>query len=154
MLYRTFILLLYALPGNGQVVNDSIVKLAAPEVIVNAGKEGLISVLVSVKNGYHIQANKVNNEFIIPTTLELDTIECIAVKGQSFPSSKRIRLEGSTDYLPVYDGNFKIFIPFKVSGTAKSGEYNLEGRLKYQACDDKTCFFPRSIVFIIVIKVV
>jgi thiol:disulfide interchange protein DsbD len=154
MIYRVFILLFYVLPCNSQTLKDSIVHLIIPEVTVRAGEKGLIHFHVSVKEGYHIQANKVNDEFIIPTTLEIDTHEILTAEEPMFPVSKKFRLEGSSDYLLVYDGSFKIIIPIRAGEKVKKGKYNLTAKLRYQACDDKTCFFPKTFAFSITIKVI
>jgi hypothetical protein len=136
------------------MIKDSIVHLTVPEVTIQAGKEGLINAHVSVKNGYHIQANKVNDEFIIPTTLDIDTGEIITTGKIVFPKSKKFKLEGTSDYLLVYDGDFKIVIHFKASEKVQKEKYKLEAKLHYQACDHRTCFFPKTIIFPIVIKVI
>ena len=64
-----FIFLLYLLPCKEQASADSIVKVNAPEVTAYAKKAWRDIIYVTVKKGYHIQANKVNDEFIIPTTI-------------------------------------------------------------------------------------
>ena len=66
------ILFIYFLPGNRQIAALGIVKINVPEIIVDAGKSSTIHVKVEVKNGYHIQANKVTDEYLIPTTLKIN----------------------------------------------------------------------------------
>jgi hypothetical protein len=149
-----FLFLLYLLPCKEQASADSIVKINAPEVIADAGKSGEIHIYVTIKKGFHIQANKVNDDFIIPTTLEINTGEIIETGKQSFPSGKKFRLQGTSDYLLVYDGVFKITIPFKTSEKIQRGNYTLDAKLHYQACDDKTCLSPKAAVFSVTIKVV
>ncbi len=79
-----FIFLLYLLPCKEQATADSIVKVNAPEVTAYAGKSGEIHIYVTIKKGYHVQANKVNDDFMIPTTLEINTGEIITTGKQSF----------------------------------------------------------------------
>jgi hypothetical protein len=148
------IFLVYLLPCKEKASTESIVKANAPEVAVYAGKSGEIHIYVTIKKGYHIQANKVNDDFIIPTTLEINTGEIIATGKQSFPLGKKFRLEGTSDYLLVYDGVFKITVPFKASEKIQQGKYTLDAKLHYQACDTKTCFSPKTVVFSVVVKVV
>jgi len=154
MIYSSFIFLIYILSFDNQTDTDSVVRVTVPEVKVQAGKIAKINVHVSVEKGYHIQANKVNDEFIIPTTLEINTQESIITGEKAFPEGKRFKLEGTSDYLLVYDGNFKITIPFKTDKKIQKGRYKLEGKLHYQACDAKTCFFPKTVAFSVAIKVV
>ena len=149
-----FILLLYLLPCKEQASVDSIVKVNAPEVTAYAGKSGEIHIYVTIKKGYHIQANKVNDDFIIPTTFEINTGEIITTGKQSFPSGKKFRLEGTSNYLRVYDGVFKITMPFKTFEKIQKGKYTLDAKLHYQACDNKTCYSPKTVVFSITVKVI
>ena len=154
MIYWPFIFLFYVLPCNGQTVADSIVQVTVPEVIAHAGKAAVIYVYVVVKEGYHIQAHKVNDEFIIPTTLDINADKIIITGKQVFPVGKKFKLEGTSDYLFVYDGKIKITIPFKAREEIQRGKYKLDAKLHYQACDDKTCFFPKTIDFSIAVKII
>jgi Disulphide bond corrector protein DsbC len=149
-----FTFLLYLLPCKEQASADSIVKVNAPEVTSYVGKSGEIHIYVTIKKGFHIQANKVNDDFIIPTTLEINTGEIIATGKQSFPSGKKFRLEGTSDYLLVYDGIFKITIPFKTFEKIQKGKYTLDAKLHYQACDTKTCFSPKTVAFSVAVKII
>src|SRR6266508_3950465 len=105
-----FIFLFHFSLCSEQASSDSIIKITVPEVIAHAGKSAVIYVYVVVKEGYHIQANKVNDEFVIPTTLDLNADTIIKTGKQIFPSGKKFKLEGTSDYLFVYDGKFKITI--------------------------------------------
>src|SRR5438876_425055 len=118
-----FIFLLHFLPFNENPRSDSIIKITAPEVIAHARKNAIIDIYVLVKEGYHIQAHKVNDEFIIPTTLDIIADEIIIMGKQIFPAGKKFKLEGTSDYLFVYDGKFKITIPFKARVKIQKGKY-------------------------------
>lgn len=154
MAHFYLILLLHFLPCNKQTSADSIIKIVAPQVIVHAGKKAVMPIYVTIKNGYHIQANKVKDEFIIPSTLEINADKIVTTGEQVFPVSKKFRLAGTSDYLMVYDGKLKITIPFKTSEKTQKGEYKLNARFHYQACDDKSCFSPKTIDFSITLKVI
>ena len=148
-----FILFFQLLSGNAQTDADSIVRVLAPSVITRVGESKLIPVYISVKKGFHIQANKVTDEFIIPTTLEIDSNEVLSVGKQKYPAPKKIRLVGTTQYLPVYDGNFKIIVHCRIGQKVPKGKYTLQATLHYQACDHKTCFFPKTVIFPIEVQV-
>lgn len=128
-------------------VEDSVIKISVPGLNVHAGQSKIIYVQITVKKGYHVQANQLKDEFLIPTTLELNGGDIITIAKQSYPVPKKINLEGTDQYLLVYDGNFKVAIHFNAKETARKGKYVLEAKLHYQACDNKTCFFPKEIIF-------
>lgn len=144
-----FIFFFGALPFNNPRVNDSIVQITVPEVHLRAGETGVIHLHATVKNGYHIQAHEVFDEFLVPTTIELAESGIISTAEVKFPPGKNFKLEGASDYLCVYDGNFTISISFKTNKKAQRKKYFLEGKLHYQACDLRTCLRPRSTNFTI-----
>jgi predicted metal-dependent peptidase len=131
---------------------DEIVKARAQKKIISAGDDAMINIVVEVMEGYHIQANKVSNEFI-PTTLEIKGDHEIILKSQVFPQAKKFKLEGTEEYLDVYDGRFEINIFFKTQKEIKKGIHQLNGILSYQACNAIRCLFPRSTEFAIEIEV-
>lgn len=134
-------------------VNDELVKVNVPTVTVQAGRQSVISVSVEVKNGYHIQANEVKDEYIIPTTLEIDGGKEFVIKKQVFPSAKKFKLEGTDQYLDVYDGRFEIQTSFIAQTKSQKKVHHLNGKLNYQACDSVRCLFPRTVEFLIEVNV-
>ncbi len=137
----------------GDKVPPDIVDIRVPEAIVYAGKRSFIHMEVKVKEGYHIQANKTNDEFIIPTTLEIKTPEGIRVEKTVFPPANKFQLEGTTTFLDVYDGVFKISIIVKTSKDIPRQKHVLQAKLNYQACDTRKCLMPKTIPFSITIEV-
>src|SRR5688500_8159828 len=83
------------------VYPDDIVTVIIPKVIVQAGKHSTMLVSMEVKSGYHIQAHEVDDEFIIPTTLEITGNDDFVIQKQIFPPSKKFKLEGTDNYLEV-----------------------------------------------------
>ena len=148
------ILLVYFANLNVQSLSEQIVKINVPNVIVHAGKGSVIILNVEVKEGYHIQANKVNDEFLIPTTVEIAAIKKIEVGKQLFPVAKKFKLEGTNDFLDVYDGSFEISIPLKTLRGIQKGKVYMQAKLRYQACDFKTCLFPKTIDFTIPLTII
>ena len=147
------IFLISSFTAGKQINADEVVKVNAPRVIVKAGRNSVVNVAIEVKNGYHIQANKTDNEFIIPTALEIIGDKAINIKKQVFPHPKKFKLEGTDEYLEVYDGRFEISIYFRSQKEIQKGMHHLDGKLKYQACDSIRCLFPREIEFSIELEV-
>jgi hypothetical protein len=127
--------------------DEEIVTANAKKVTTRAGEISRIDIAVSVKDGYHIQANKVRNEFIIPTTLNLNPGDEFKIKKIVFPLSKKFKLEGVDDHLEVYDGNFDIAVTLKTANSIRKGIHHLSGNLSYQACDSVRCFAPKEVQF-------
>ena len=136
-----------------QIKADEIVKVNVPKVIVKAGRHSEINVSIEIKNGYHIQAHEVRDEFLIPTTLEINGSKEFIIKKQVFPSSKKFKLKGTDKYLDVYDGKFEIRTFFTTQKETQRNIHHLNGKFNYQACDSIRCLFPRSIKFLIDVDV-
>lgn len=153
MKHRITIISLSGLLMGWSTSDVEIVKVTAPKIKTEAGQQSVINVSVDVTNGYHIQAHKVKNEFMVPTTLEIKGNDSFALKKQVFPSTKKFKLEGTDEYLDVYDGRFEIQTFLITQKQTQKGFYTLIGKLKYQACDSMRCLFPRTVDFSIEVEV-
>ena len=136
-----------------ECVQRDVVSLSVEETVIYAGKTSRLKVFVDVQDGYHIQANRVDDESLIPTTLEVGSFEGITIDDQKFPPQKKFRLEGTNTLLDVYDGRFPITLFIKAMPGAPPGSHMLSARLRYQACNSQTCLFPRAIEFSIPVKI-
>ncbi len=132
-----------------------IVTLRMPqEVHLYGGESTEIRIIVGIKDGFHLQANPVNDDFLIPTTVEIKSAGEIIAGTPVYPPGTLFTLKDSPDTLWVYDGMFSINFPVQVSPDARLGTYRLEGEFYYQACDSVRCFAPRSISFTVSVRVV
>jgi len=144
----------FLLMGDKKLVPADILKITVPEIVVSAGERAVIKMEVEIKKGYHIQANKVKDGLLIPTTVKIDEDKNITTGRQEFPPAKKFKLEGTDDFLDVFDGVFEITIPIKTVAKTPKGEHILDAKFHYQACDNRTCLFPKSIGFSISIKII
>ena len=106
-----------------------------------------VSLYFEVEQGYHIQADaaQIQNEYLIPSAVLIDASESFSICEIHFPQA-HIMLLGGTDSIRVWDGRFEIrlMVEFKENSFPEG----LSGKLTYQACDDKKCFFPRELAFV------
>lgn len=130
-----------------QVKEKDIVSVSEDETLLVPGKKSVVVIHIKVKDGYHIQANKVTNESLIPVSLEATPNRLFFINKPLFPPYKLFRLEGTEETLNVFDSIFFIQLPVKAMPTTKEGRYSLKARIRYQACNAKTCLFPRIIDF-------
>lgn len=139
------IFLLYLMPLAFQQ-EDPHLTIRVPETYVQAGDENLVSIEVEVKCGLHIQANELDEDSpLIATTLEVNDDNGITTHKPVFPPTVKFRMQGMDNDWDVYEGMFEIKVPVKVDENLQKGKYLLRAELIYQACDNKMCFFPRTI---------
>lgn len=103
------------------------------------GDGARIVAVVAVAKGFHVNAHRPDEEFLIPTVLTL------ASPGVTFdqpeyptPIAQRFAFAGDKPLL-VYDGRFEI-----VARAHPAPSAPIELRLRYQACDDERCLPPAT----------
>jgi DsbC/DsbD-like thiol-disulfide interchange protein len=120
-------------------------------VTLKAGASAVAIVPVTVKPGFHVQANPVLNEFLIPIVLTVPATAAVTTQAPKYPAPKRMRLGGSDEDLVIYDGTFAIRLPLSAAPGA-TGETSLKGTLRYQACDDSHCFPPKTLPVHLIVR--
>jgi hypothetical protein len=128
--------------------------IPSKQVTVAKGQTAQLSVRVKIKKGFHIQANPAADEFLIPTTLTVQSSNGIVPGNPVYPPGRPYRLKGSEEDLLTYEDEVMIRLPVKVLDSSPLGNTNLTGGLRFQPCDDRRCFFPRSVPVMIPVKIV
>lgn len=100
---------------------------------------------VSVKAGYHVNSNAPNDEYLIPLKLTWKSTGALEGGQITYPKPSQEKYEFSEKPLSVYTGNFDLVANFKVAASAPAGPGIAVGQLRYQACNDRACFPPKSI---------
>jgi cytochrome c biogenesis protein CcdA len=112
---------------------------------VQAGTTVKAVLQVRVAKGFHIQSDKPRDPSLIPLTLAIDAPKGISVAGLTFPPAKDFLLKGSDQPLAVFEGTSPIEARLAVAKDHPAGDVTVPARLRYQACDDTTCFRPMTI---------
>lgn len=111
------------------------------------GGKSVITVSFQIKEGYHIQANEVNDDSLIPVKLDMETREGISYGIPIFPEWKEFKMEGTNSRLWVFDETLDVKIPLTIIKEESPRDYLIKGNLHYQACDSWKCYFPRVLEF-------
>lgn len=115
------------------------VKLSVPR-----SGEAIQTLKLQLKPGYHVNSNTPNEEFLIPIRLTWDQTAAETVVVQ-YPKPALEKTEFSDKPLSVFSGDFEIVSKFKRSPKASPGPGFLNGKLRYQACNDKMCLPPKTL---------
>ncbi len=99
---------------------------------------------VKVHENFHVQSNKPDDEFLIPTTLTLAPLEGFSVREIVYPEPVMFEAPYSEDPMPVFEHEFVIGVAIDVGPGVEPGVFSLTTTLYYQACDDKVCLMPTS----------
>ena len=112
------------------------------QVAVPAGKPATIELHFRVNEGLHVNSHTPLQKSLIRTELTEAEPDGVTVAAVDFPrgSDYAFPADPSTK-LSVYSGEFVL----RMHLTAQRGNHLLSGKLRYQACDNHTCFPPRSL---------
>ena len=109
---------------------------------IKRGRSTQASVVIEIPNGLHIQSNKPLDKFLVPTKLDVTTPEGMKVGTILYPRAVTRKLKFSKGAVAVYEGHAVIKFSITVPATYKGGSGEVKGNLRFQACNDDSCFPP------------
>ncbi|MBX2976103.1 MAG: thioredoxin fold domain-containing protein [Ignavibacteriaceae bacterium] len=104
-----------------------------------------IAIKVSIEDEWHINSDKPNEDFLIPSSLMIDTSLGFSLSKIKFPKAHDITLGFSETPLSVYEGDVYIGAILRVPADIQLGEVSLLIEFEFQACDNATCLPPTSV---------
>jgi thiol:disulfide interchange protein DsbD len=104
-----------------------------------------IAVEIEIDPPWHINANELTDEFLIPTEIQFEPPQGIEIKGIVYPRSIEKKLAFSEVPLRLYEGTVYIGAVIEVSRDFEPGKTEIDGVLTYQACDDEKCLLPETV---------
>ncbi|MBK7229130.1 MAG: protein-disulfide reductase DsbD [Ignavibacteriales bacterium] len=138
-------ILLFLLPLQGAFSQDDNVKLSInnKSISVKQGESVSIDLLLTVNSGWHINSNRPNDEFLIPSEIsaKANGIKLVSVK---YPAPHEIKLAFSEELVSVYEATQTAKLNFKANANTTIGEQKVLVTLDYQACNDVSCQPPNS----------
>ncbi len=118
--------------------------VGAPSKIAGARNASVHSTIpVTVDAGFHVNSNPAAAENLIPLSVTWTATGALQAGAVTYPKAIKEKVGDQT--LTVYTGSFSVVANFKVSATAPAGPGAVVGKLKYQACNNTTCFIPKTV---------
>ena len=109
---------------------------------VKKGRITRATVTLEIPSGLHVQSNKPLDKFLVATKLDVETPSGMSVGPISYPRALMKKLKFSKGMVAVYEGRavirFNVTVPANYSG----GSGEIKGKLRFQACNDDSCFPP------------
>jgi cytochrome c biogenesis protein CcdA len=99
---------------------------------------------VALPERFHVQSNRPRDPLLIPTRLTFDAPEGVVVEEIVYPQAVDLKQIGIAEPLAVFEQNFTIGIQLRIAASLAGGEVVVPGQLRYQACDDTTCYAQRT----------
>lgn len=129
----------------------------ASNTVVAPGQTVVLALDIQLKPKMHVYAPGV--EGYIPIEWTMNQSDLATARKTVFPIPQTLRLEAINETVPAYSGHFRLTRDVNIAQAEKlqpalnsAGEFVLEGKLRYQACDDRICYIPQDMPVLFVFK--
>ena len=118
------------------------IRTIAPDQPLKAGKPATITIELSIASPYHINSDRPLEDYLIPTTLEFAPYPGLTFGKTAFPPAAMKKFSFSDSPMSVYEGVIRVSVEIVADSSLKQKDIVLQGKVRYQACDDSTCLRP------------
>lgn len=109
---------------------------------IEAGKPQVVEMHFRIQDGFHINSHKPHESNLIPTQLMVVDGNGLNVSAIDFPEGSDVAFSfAPNEKLSVYTGDLTLRAHVRVT----PGVHELDGALRYQACDANACLPPRKL---------
>lgn len=136
-----FSFILFAQPSEQHVSVKSVLNVDK----VQPGNGFKVALKVKVEEGWHINSNKPNEDYLIGTAVSIDSLAGFKLGAVEYPASQSIKLGFSDKPLSVFEKEFVIILNVTPSFDVPVGQNKLVVSLDYQACNNASCSAPSSV---------
>ncbi len=109
---------------------------------VPQGRTFELAVVAKIRPGFHINAHEVRQDYLIPTSLQLELPPGFQAAETLYPPGVLRELKFSSEKLSVYEGSVTLRMRLQALPDARLGTRRLALTLRYQACNDEACLPP------------
>ncbi len=120
------------------------VRLEKNKIEAESGKEFRVKLFVDIKSGWHINSNKPNDEFLIPTEISVKEKNVKLLKVD-FPKAENLNLSVSDKPVSVFTGKFPIGLTLIIEKSFTADKLEIPVVFSYQGCNDQTCMPPADL---------
>ncbi len=113
-------------------------------VTVKRGGTADLTLKAELNEGFHANSHTPSDENLIPLKLSWEP-GAVTAKDVVYPKPKMEKYPFSDKPLSVVSGGFDLTTKFAAAANAPIGSSTLTGKLRYQACNDRACFPPKTV---------
>jgi len=110
-----------------------------------AGETVRFAVVLDIEEGWHINTNPAQPDFVKPTTVTFKGKHGSKLKEITYPKGRELTIEGMKEPQSVYEGKVLLFGDLTVPVEASRETEELTVEVKFQACNEKQCLAPKSV---------
>jgi uncharacterized protein YyaL (SSP411 family) len=105
-----------------------------------------VVMFLTVKKGWHINANPPKPKFLKPTTFTMSSKQGVKLAGIRYPKGKKFEVTGFDEVLLVYEGKVSLYGILKIPSDLTTAQDEMELKIRYQACNKAQCLSPKTIM--------
>jgi len=106
------------------------------------GESFRLPVRVTIPAGWHVNSDHPNEDYLIPTRLELEPAPGFELVAVHYPSATELEAGFVTRPLAVFAGGVILEAELRAAPDLAPGDYRLPLVLHYQPCTDRECLPP------------
>jgi thiol:disulfide interchange protein DsbD len=111
---------------------------------VHPGTELKIAFKLNIEDGWHINSNKPNEDYLIGASLEMQSLDGLNLTDIVYPEGRDINFAFSKIPVSIYEKEALVKASINVPESIKPGEYKVKVIVNYQACNNASCLAPAS----------
>ena len=120
-------------------------------VVVKKGATVDVKVMATLNEGFHLNSHTPTEDYLIPLSLKwegpLQEVDVVYPK----PQFEKYSFEEKP--LSVLTGQFPLVTKFKAPASATVGPVTLNGKVRYQACNNNACFPPKTVPVTLTVQI-
>jgi thioredoxin:protein disulfide reductase len=129
------------------------IKLTGDHEKVHPGTLLKVAVKADIQEGWHINSNKPNDEFLIASKI-ISNDKRFPLAKIVFPSPNEINLGFSDKPVSVFEKEITVGLLVNIDKALPAGEYKIPIQFGYQACDNQSCMPPANVKDTLTISIV
>ncbi|HEX8567838.1 MAG TPA: protein-disulfide reductase DsbD N-terminal domain-containing protein [Pyrinomonadaceae bacterium] len=139
--------------ANAQPKPAEAVRFSAEKTQIKAGNSGEAVLKLKIQPPFHVNANPPSEDNLIPTTIEFESKNGLTFEKPNYPAGELKKFQFSENPLLIYEGEVEIKLPVKADAKAAKGEQTVNGKLRFQACDEAVCYRPETVDVVLPIEI-
>ncbi len=141
----TLLISYQAIGANTAAKAPAVVQLQAAALSAHSGDTVTATLHLRIDKGWHVNANKPSENYLIPTTLKLSGGGDVTLVSVGYPQGQMARFGYATTPLSVYQGEITLTATLRIAKTTQRGKRLLPFVLSYQPCNDRACLAPAQL---------
>ena len=135
-------------------VTRGVVTATCPSVAVEPGKVVEIPLTLAIRDGFHLYANDPGNDEVIATVVSLARVEGFDLDDVVYPKGTSRTLEANgPEKMNLYENEVTIKARIRAQAGLPPGRRDVTIRVKYQACNDRSCLAPATLEVPVAVQV-